>query len=134
MPLHLLLVAVGGAAGSVMRYLVGLMSQQTFGDGFPWGTLTVNVTGCLAIASLHTLLLFFLPVPLLREDARVFLLVGVLGGFTTFSSFGLETLALVQSGRYAAAGVYVLLSNALGLAAAGLGLWLTKIALAPAGP
>ncbi len=131
----LLLIALGGAIGSVLRYLVALWMHRLTGAGFPWGTLAVNVTGCLLIAVLHAL--FTGPPPAVtpvREELRLALLVGLLGGFTTFSTFGLETLTLLQDARYAAASAYVLLSNTLGLAAAAAGFLLTRSALSAPAP
>jgi len=98
----------------VLRFLVAGWGQR-LGDGvFPVGTIVVNVTGCLAIG-------FFAAVfagPLLvREEYRLAILVGLLGGFTTFSTFGYETLALAQDREWGAVALNVVLSNGLGLAA-----------------
>jgi CrcB protein len=114
-----LLVAGGGALGSVGRYLVGGWAHGLFPNvAFPIGTLLVNTLGCLAIgliAGLFELRQAFGP------DARVFLMVGVLGGFTTFSSFAYETLALARDAEMLRALANVLLQCALGLLAAWLG-------------
>lgn len=108
-------VAIGGALGAVARYLVGLAVA------FPLGTLTVNVLGSLAIGLVWALfaargLQAWLPL----------VMTGILGGFTTFSAFSLDTLRLVEGGRYGAAGGYVLASVLLSLLACALGLWLAK--------
>lgn len=108
-------VAFGGAIGSVLRYLVGL------GVAFPIGTLTVNVIGSFAIGLVWVLLAarglqHWLP----------FIMTGLLGGFTTFSAFSLDTLRLVEAGRLTAAGGYVLASVFLSIFASALGLWLAK--------
>ncbi len=108
-------VAIGGALGAVARYLVGLAVA------FPLGTLTVNVLGSLAIGLVWALfavrgLQAWLPL----------VMTGFLGGFTTFSAFSLDTLRLVEGGRYAAAGGYVLGSVLLSLLACAFGLWLAK--------
>jgi fluoride exporter len=114
----LTLLAIGGAAGSVLRYLVGGWMQR-LGDGaFPVGTLTVNVLGCFAIAVLNVALLGPLFV---REEYRIAILVGLLGGFTTFSTFGWETLTLANDGQWMYAVSNFLLNNVLGLAAALIG-------------
>lgn len=108
-------VAIGGAFGAVARYLVGLAVA------FPLGTLTVNVLGSLAIGLVWALfaargLQAWLPL----------VMTGILGGFTTFSAFSLDTMRLVEGGRYGAAGGYVLASVVLSLLACALGLWLAK--------
>jgi len=111
-------VALGGALGATLRYLVGLGLEQRLGSGFPFGTLTVNLVGCLLIGLLAAL---FVDATEGREPLRLFLIVGCLGGFTTFSSFGLDTLRLLQDGAVAAAVGYVLASNLGGLLACWIG-------------
>jgi CrcB protein len=112
-------VALGGALGSVARYACSVGAARWLGAAFPWGTLFVNVAGSFAIGVLAALVAAD-GRPLLGSDARAFLLVGVLGGFTTFSSFSLETLMLARSGGLGAAGANVALSLALCLT----GVWL----------
>jgi CrcB protein len=114
----LLFIALGGAAGSVARYLVAVQGQRLSQSMFPVGTLTVNVLGCLLIGLLGTL--FAGPV-IVREEYRLALLVGFLGGFTTFSTFGLETFSLVSDREWWLASLNVLGSNVLGLAAVWVG-------------
>jgi CrcB protein len=110
-----LLVALGGALGSVLRYKVGaLVMHQAGATQFPYGTFTVNVAGCLIAGLLAGLGEHF---SFLTAEVRLFVFTGFLGGFTTFSAFGVETIALVERGEMALAGVYVLLSVACGLAA-----------------
>lgn len=120
-----LYVAVGGALGSVARYLMGsaLATQAVqWGVRFPVGTFAVNLVGCLLIglvaglADKHALI---------AADARLFLVTGVLGGYTTFSSFGLETVMLLKGGDIGLALAYVLGSVVLGVALVALGWWLT---------
>jgi CrcB protein len=113
-------VALGGALGSMARYAVSLGAARGLGGGFPWGTLIVNVAGSFAIGLLAALVAAD-GRPLLGTDARAFLLVGVLGGFTTFSSFSLETLELARAGASGAAALNVVLSLAVCLAGAWLG-------------
>lgn len=114
----LLFIALGGAAGSVARYLVAVQGQRLSQSMFPVGTLTVNVLGCLLIGLLGTL--FAGPV-IVREEYRFALLVGFLGGFTTFSTFGLETFSLVSDREWWLASLNVLGSNVMGLAAVWVG-------------
>lgn len=106
----LISVALGGAIGAVMRYLVGLAVA------FPFGTLAVNAAGSLAIGVL------FVALSAARADWSAFLMIGVLGGFTTFSSFSLDTIKLVLDGRIGFAGGYVMASVGLSLIACWLGI------------
>ena len=108
-------VAFGGALGTVLRYLVGSVLA------FPMGTLAVNVAGSFAIGLVWVLL-----AARGLHGWAPFVMTGVLGGFTTFSAFSLDTLRLVEAGRIMAAGGYVLASVVLSIAACGLGLWLAK--------
>jgi len=112
-------VAIGGAAGSVARYACSVAALRWLGPGFPWGTLFVNLTGSFAIGVLASLAAAD-GRPLLGPEARALLLVGVLGGFTTFSSFSLETLNLAREGAFGAAALNVAASVGLCLA----GVWL----------
>jgi CrcB protein len=111
-------VAIGGALGSTARYACSLAAARWAGTSFPWGTLLVNVAGSFAIGVLAALLAA--DGRTLGADARAFLIVGVLGGFTTFSSFSLETFELARGGALGAAALNVVLSLALCLA----GVWL----------
>jgi CrcB protein len=103
-----LLVAAGGAAGSVLRYLLSAAAVEAFGTGFPWGTLAVNLLGSAAIGVAGGMGL--------AGEWRLLLVTGLLGGFTTFSAFSLETGLLWQRAWWLAA-VYVAASLVLGLAA-----------------
>ena len=114
-----LMVMAGGAVGSAARYALSLAMNPSTGTGMPWGTLVANVLGCLLIGWLSATLATAGGV---SEAVRLGILVGLLGGFTTFSSFGLETVSLLQSGQGMSALLYVLLSNLGGLAGAWLGL------------
>ena len=116
----LALVALGGAAGAVARYGVGGWIHGMTGAGFPWGTFVVNVAGCSILGLLMPLLQASVATP----EARAFLAVGVLGGFTTFSTFSFESVALVQDGQWVRAAAYTLGSVGFGLAAAFAGFWL----------
>ena len=118
----ILLVAIGGGIGSVGRYLLsGWALHRTPNWDFPIGTFLVNVTGCLAIGILGGLAVKH---ELLSPDARIFLFTGILGGFTTFSAFGLETFHLLRRGEMAIAAAYVALSVIVGILVLSLGFWL----------
>jgi fluoride exporter len=108
-----LLVAMGGAAGSLARFAVGLLLMPLIHRwGFPAGTMTVNLLGCFLIGLLHAVLL-----GRGSPDAhRFFWIAGFLGGFTTFSSFGLETMGLLRQGHHLRAMLNVLVSNVAGIA------------------
>lgn len=115
-----LLVALGGAIGSVARYkLSGFVLQHTLDWRFPAGTFAVNVIGCLAAGILAGLAE---RQGLFSEDTRLLLFTGLLGGFTTFSAFGLETMFLLKRGDLLVAGANILVSVVAGLAALWLGL------------
>ena len=120
-PTALALVAAGGAAGSLARYLLATWTLQTAApQKFPVGTLLVNLAGCL-LAGLLAGLAERYP-GWLTEELRLLLFVGVLGGFTTFSAFGLETVQLLRRGEWLVAGGYVGASVLLGLALVLLGI------------
>lgn len=114
----LLMIAGGGAIGAVSRYYLAGWTQSLARGTFPVGTLAVNVLGCLLIGMLGA---FFGGPHLVRQEYRLLLMIGLLGGFTTFSTFGLETVALINEGQFTQAGLNVLLSNGLGLLAVLLG-------------
>ena len=108
-----LLIALGGGAGSLLRYLVGGAVQRMSDSGFPVGTMVVNVSGCFIIG---VLVRQFLNMQL-SPELRALLIVGFCGGFTTFSTFSAETLGLIEGGEYGRAAGYVVLSVTLCLAA-----------------
>jgi len=108
------LVFAGAGSGGLLRYGVGLAFLRWFGDGFPFGTLFINVSGCLVVGFLTVMWLGATPI---REELRMLVLVGVLGGYTTFSTFGHDTLKLTAGGDWIRASTYVLASVVLSLIA-----------------
>ena len=112
------LIFLGGGCGCLLRYGVAGWAQRLGNGVFPTGTLAVNVLGCAALGFLAAL---FAGPMLIREEYRLAILVGLLGGFTTFSTFGYETIMLAGDKQFALAALNLLLSNGLGLAAAWLG-------------
>src|SRR5438309_3326805 len=108
-----LLIALGGAAGSLLRYVVGRVAQGMSATGFPIGTIFVNVSGCFIIG---ILVRQFMNMQL-SHDLRALLMVGFCGGFTTFSTFSAETVTLIEGGEYSRAVTYVILSVSLCLLA-----------------
>jgi CrcB protein len=121
----LLLVCAGGALGSGARYLVGTWAGQALGPGFPWGTLAVNLVGSFLIGAVMVL---GLETGAISTEMRIFLAVGVLGGFTTYSSFNHETLALAQRGQWGLAAAYVGVTVLGGWVAGFAGLLLARAA------
>lgn len=116
--MELILVALGGALGAVCRYLAGNAISKAVGSALPWGTFLINLGGCFAMGLLMTVIV---ERELLPAAWRLFLCVGLLGGFTTFSSFGYEALMLLAEGNILAAAGYAGGSVVLGLVAAGVG-------------
>lgn len=112
--LNIVLVAVGGAFGSVCRYLTGILMTRLMGPAFPWGTITVNIVGSFAIGLLTELVARRFDASL---EMRLLLVVGILGGFTTFSSFSLDTVALIEKGAVSSAVIYVFASVVVSLMA-----------------
>ncbi len=122
-----LIVAAGGALGAVARYGVGRLVPAS---GWPWGTMAVNVVGGLAMGLLTGWLAFRGGAG--GETVRLFAAVGVLGGFTTFSAFSLETALMIERREFALAGGYVAASVVLSIAALFLGLMLARRAFGAA--
>ena len=114
-----MLVALGGALGSVLRYFLSLVIPKA--AGFPWPTFVANVLGCLCIGIFSGL---FLKCGSLSPNLKLFLVTGFCGGFTTFSTFASENLALLQSGKIGMFALYALSSFVLGVAACAAGLYL----------
>jgi fluoride exporter len=123
-PKLILAVAAGGALGSVARYLVGIGSGKLFGTDFPWGTLLINVTGSFLIGAFVGL---FAAKWDLSQAARVFLTVGICGGYTTFSTFSLDAYYLIERGQILASSAYVGASVALSAGALIAALKLVRI-------
>jgi len=121
----LLAVALGGALGSVARYLVGIGSGRLFGLGFPWGTLIINIAGSFLIGVFAELFALKWDLP---QAGRVFLTVGICGGFTTFSTFSLDTYVLMERGEFWPAAAYIVGSVVLSIGALVAGLHLIRAA------
>ncbi len=120
-----LLIALGGALGSMARYWLSTLIDTQAGSAFPWGTFCVNVSGCIAIGFLAT---WTGPVSRhFTHETRLFFMTGICGGFTTFSAFSLQTLNLIREGDSLRAGAYVISSVVLCLA----GVWLGHLLAAP---
>ena len=120
---NLLLVGFGGAIGSMARYLLGLWTLQRWGPGFPWGTLGVNITGSFLIGLLAELIMRKFGA---SPEMRLFLITGVLGGYTTFSAFSLDAITLFERGDPALALIYIAASVVLSILAVFAGLALMR--------
>ena len=120
---HILLVGLGGALGSIARYICQKYLNNAIPDAFPMGTFLVNISGCLAIGMLYGLTANY---AIFTTELRLLLMAGFCGGFTTFSAYTLEGLALIEQQRYTTFFLYFTGSVVLGLAATFLGALVTK--------
>lgn len=111
-------IAAGSAIGGVSRYLLGGWLQRQTGGTFPIGTLVINITGSFLLG---LILRYAVETPTLTPEARAFLTIGFCGGYTTFSTFSYETVALMEDGQWPRAALYVALSVGLSVLAAFLG-------------
>jgi len=116
--MKIVMIAAGGAVGTIGRYTVAYWGQRISPGVFPLGTLIVNLVGCFLIGFLYVVLTQY---ALIREEYRVGLLVGFLGAFTTFSTFGYETFSLINDGQKGLAMANIAISNLAGLALVWLG-------------
>ncbi|MEO5374212.1 MAG: fluoride efflux transporter CrcB [Alphaproteobacteria bacterium] len=122
----LIVVAGGGATGSAMRYLTMIAVARLFGGDFPWGTMVVNVLGSLVMG---VLIEGFALKWQVQEETRAMLVVGILGGFTTFSTFTLDVAYLIQRGAMPSALAYIVGSVVIGVSALYAGMHLTRAVL-----
>lgn len=122
----LVFVALGGAVGASCRYVAGVLATHLGSGTFPWGTFTVNVTGSFLLGTLAAIMTFsWSPSP----ELRAFLVVGLLGGFTTFSAFSLDVALLIEKDRLALAAMYLCGTVLLSVAGLFAGLKLTRMVL-----
>ncbi|MDP9413196.1 MAG: fluoride efflux transporter CrcB [Pseudomonadota bacterium] len=122
---NLILVMLGGAIGAAFRYQVGRIAAERLGHSFPWGTFTVNLVGSLLMGLLASVLA---QAGRASEPLLLFTGVGVLGGFTTFSAFSLETARMIERGDFATAAIYSVSSVLAGVAMLFVGLWVGRAA------
>jgi fluoride exporter len=116
-----LVVFLGGGIGSMARYALSSYIKQCCPTVFPWGTFLVNVLGCFLIGLIHS---FALRYTLLQPYWVLLLTVGFCGGFTTFSTFGLENYALLKNEQFFVFWMYLIISVLVGLSATAVGIWL----------
>ena len=120
---NILIVFIGGGAGSVFRYMASLMTHKYFTGIFPLATFLVNITGCLIIGIITGL---YVKNNMTNPDIRLLLVAGFCGGFTTFSAFAQENINLIQMDQLPTAILYTTLSVIAGLGFVGLGMAITK--------
>jgi|TARA_A100000171_G_C2101748_1_gene130086 CrcB protein len=123
----LLAVALGGAVGASGRYLFAAQALRLMGPGFPWGTLGVNILGSFAMGVLVEMLALRFSV---SPEMRVFLVTGLLGGFTTFSAFSLDVSLMIQKGELPLAALYVAGAVTGSILALFFGLWVSRMVFA----
>lgn len=121
--IHFFLVGLGGAIGAMARHGVNVAAIRLLRTDFPVGTLAVNIAGSLIIGILAGCFAHFSS---WTQEMRLFLIVGILGGLTTFSSFSLDTISLFERGAYAQSCIYAVASCALSLTATLTGLWIVR--------
>ena len=122
--LNLIIIGIGGFIGAILRYIISGFFYDLYGDKFPYGTLAVNLIGCFALG-------FFITMAegkfIISPQMRSFAAIGLLGAFTTFSTFSFETLALLQNELYTSAFFNILISVIVGLIAVWAGMVLAKL-------
>ncbi len=119
---EILVVGMGGFIGASFRHAIGIWTSQLFKTGFPFGTFFVNVVGCFLIG-------FFFSLGFDKNTElplKEFMVIGILGGFTTFSAFGFETFTMLKSGQFKLAIIYILSSMIFGLISVGLGMSISR--------
>lgn len=124
-------IAAGAAAGGVSRFYLTLAVQHRFGDGFPWGTLLINITGSLLLGFI---IRYAMATPAMPLELRLMLTTGFCGGYTTFSAYSYETALMLENGSYGRAAVYSIGSVVLALAATFAGFVLARGLIAGRAP
>lgn len=117
-------IGLGGALGAIARYALSTWITQKYLHAFPWGTFAVNIIGCFLLGIIYTL---GTENPVINSDTRLFLSVGFVGAFTTFSTFSLEIFQVIRSGDIRIASFYVLGSLCIGLLALWLGISVSQL-------
>ena len=123
----ILFILAGGAVGAILRYASSLLAYQWLGDKFPWGTLLVNVIGSFAAGFVWA----FLDETTGQARTNAFFFIGLLGAYTTFSTYALEALRLFQDGQTATAITHLIANNIGALVAVIAGFWLSRLLFAP---
>lgn len=121
-------ISAGAIVGALSRHFMMSWAARLFGTSFPWGTLLINILGSLIMGLLIELMALKFS---LSQEIRAFLTVGILGSFTTFSTFSLDTVLLLQKGQMAEAFLYILFSVVISIAALFAGLYLVRLVVSP---
>ena len=119
----LFIVGIGSFFGGAMRYAISILMRSCYGQGFPWGTLMVNLSGCLVFGVLFAL---FTKAGSTHSSWCLLLTTGVCGGFTTFSTFANESLQMLQNGHWGSFLAYVFISVTAGICLTAIGYWIVK--------
>ena len=122
-PANILAVIIGGGIGSLCRYLFSLLASRIFGGSFAWGTLGANLAGCLLIGIGYALM----ERNIMSPAVRLFCMTGFLGGFTTFSTYSLESINFLTSGQFSMALTNIAVNNIGGLMLVVFGIWLGRM-------
>jgi len=122
-PMILFAVGIGGGLGALLRYGVASAIQSAAWPGYPWGIFVVNITGGLAMGLIVELSALKLQ---MSAEMRAFLTTGILGGYTTFSTFSLDSVLLIERGQYVSAATYVIGSTVLSILAVFAGMWAVR--------
>lgn len=117
--MNFLIVGIGGVVGAVLRYIISKIFKEVMEREHPISTMFINVAGCFFIG--------FLSSKQLPDEYKLFLTTGLLGGFTTYSTFILETSMYIKKSKYRKAFLYVFLSIVFGIISAGVGIWLARV-------
>lgn len=118
-------VSLGAIAGALSRYYLSLWFAQRFGTSFPYGTLFINITGCLAMGFFYTIALE--RIAIISPEVRLMVAVGFLGAYTTFSTYALDTVTLLSNRSFTAAGFYAISSVFIGIISIQLGVILARL-------
>jgi CrcB protein len=117
------MVALGGGLGAALRYIVAGTIQSAAWPGYPWGIFIVNITGGLAMGVIVELAALKIS---MTPEMRAFLTTGILGGYTTFSTFSLDSVLLIERGDYGSAAIYIVGSAVLSILAVFAGFWIVR--------
>jgi CrcB protein len=123
--MKVLMVMAGGSIGALSRYAISLWAAKLFGTRFPWGTLTVNLSGCFLIGLAFALAERGLSI--MNPTIRLFFMTGFLGALTTFSAFGIETVNSMRAGTHLVTVANILSNNLIGGAMVFLGMWMGRL-------